>query len=164
MAFIEGFHCTTLDICVIKSSHCNSFDDFIFGWPIFKWIAVTWQGWEGTSIVVLAVATRSTDPIRSHDIIHHSIYSSRTQISPWTHKTPHSLPVRVIHGVSFVSIWEETNIIMAPHSTYLRNLVKQGWLDHSLLPNTHKRHPIACPHGQATGCLLWVFGRKLTVL
>ena len=26
---------------------------------------------------------------------------------------------------------------------------------------THKRHPIACPYGQAMGCLLWVFQRKL---
>ena len=29
---------------------------------------------------------------------------------------------------------------------------------------THKRHPIARPNGWAMGCILWRFGRKLTVL
>ena len=29
---------------------------------------------------------------------------------------------------------------------------------------THKRHPIAHPHGRALGCSLWVFFMKLTIL
>ena len=28
------------------------------GYPIFKWVAVTWQEWEGTGIVVPAITTR----------------------------------------------------------------------------------------------------------
>ena len=31
----------------------------------------------------------------------------------------------------------------------------------NFLLNTHNRHPIACPWGQAMGCLLWVLSRKL---
>ena len=45
------------------SVNCYSFEDrvlveFIHGYPIFKCVAVTWQGWEGTSVVVWAMATR----------------------------------------------------------------------------------------------------------
>ena len=46
-----------------KSSHCNSFEDRvpvdeIYRYPIFKWVAVTRQEWEGTRIVTPAIATR----------------------------------------------------------------------------------------------------------
>ena len=52
------------------SSQCNSFEDLvladeIYGYPIFKWIAFTWQGWEGTRIVVPAMATRC-HPLLQH--------------------------------------------------------------------------------------------------
>ena len=38
---------------IFKSRPCNSFEDqvpvdFIYGYLIFKWVAGTWQGWEGT--------------------------------------------------------------------------------------------------------------------
>ena len=38
--------------------------DFSFVYPIFKWVAITWQGWEGTRIVVPTKATRW------HDLLH----------------------------------------------------------------------------------------------
>ena len=43
-------------------SWCNLFDDRvpvdeIYRYHIFKWVALTWQGWEGTRIVVLVMAT-----------------------------------------------------------------------------------------------------------
>ena len=48
---------------ILMSNHCNSFDDWvpvdeIYGYSIVKWIAVTWQGWEGTRIVVQTMATK----------------------------------------------------------------------------------------------------------
>ena len=33
--------------------------------------------------------------------------------------------------------------------------------EHKSRVETHKKHPIARPHGRAMGCLLWGFGRKL---
>ena len=50
---------------IIESSHCNSFEDqvpvdFIYGYLIFKWVAVAWYRWEGIRIIVPAMATRSS--------------------------------------------------------------------------------------------------------
>ena len=37
-----------------------------------------------------------------------------------------------------------------------RNIVWLGYDKFSCFQNIHNRHPIACPHRQAMGCLLWV--------
>ena len=52
----------------IELSHCSSFEDwvpidFIYGYPIFKCVAVIWQGWEGTKIVVPKRPTRWYAPL-----------------------------------------------------------------------------------------------------
>ena len=44
-----------------NSNHCNSYEDrapadFIYGWAISNWIAVTWQEWGGTEIVTPALS------------------------------------------------------------------------------------------------------------
>ena len=54
---------TTKSVPTLLSSHCNSFEDWvpvdeIYGYPVFKWVAMTWQGWQGTRIVVPKMATR----------------------------------------------------------------------------------------------------------
>ena len=36
--------------------------DGIYGYPIFKWVVVTWQTWKGTSIIVLIVTIRKHSP------------------------------------------------------------------------------------------------------
>ena len=54
---------------------------------------------------------------------------------------------------------------------YCENL-GENWLFYTILqwlmPNMsvciHKKHPISHPDGRAMGCLLWEFGRKLTIL
>ena len=48
---------------ILKSSHCNSFEDwfpvdFIYGNPIFKWVAETWHGREGTRMVTIVLVTK----------------------------------------------------------------------------------------------------------
>ena len=48
-----------------ESSHCNSSEDRIPAdeicwYPVFKLAAVTWQRWEGTSLLVPSMATRVT--------------------------------------------------------------------------------------------------------
>ena len=48
---------------IFKFSHCNSSGDqvhidFIYWYLIFKWVTVTWKGWEGARKVVPAMATR----------------------------------------------------------------------------------------------------------
>ena len=48
---------------IFNSSHCNSFEDqatleFIYGCLIFRWVAATFTTWQGTGIVVQAMATR----------------------------------------------------------------------------------------------------------
>ena len=52
----------------IQSSHCNSFEDQvpvdeIYGYPIFKWVVVTWQLWQGNRIVTPALATTLMLPL-----------------------------------------------------------------------------------------------------
>ena len=45
---------------IFKSSHRNTFEylDFNYRYQITKWVAVTWQEWEGTRIVVPSMTTR----------------------------------------------------------------------------------------------------------
>ena len=53
---------------MIWSSHCKSFEDqvhSIYGFPISKWVAVTWQGWVCASIVVTIMAMRWHTPLIS---------------------------------------------------------------------------------------------------
>ena len=56
-------HCNVSWNPTFMSSHYNSFKDrvpvdFIYGYPIFKWVAVTWQRWEGTEKVSPAISAR----------------------------------------------------------------------------------------------------------
>ena len=54
---------------IFKWSHCNSFEDgppvdFIYGWPIVKWVAEIWLvTWQGTRIIIRSMATKATCPI-----------------------------------------------------------------------------------------------------
>ena len=46
---------------------CTSFNDrvlvySIYRYPIFKWVAMTWQGWKGTRTVNLVMSTRWHTP------------------------------------------------------------------------------------------------------
>ena len=54
---------------ILKSCHCNSFEDwvavdFMYRYPIFKWVTVTWQGWDSARIVAQAIATRQRDTLK----------------------------------------------------------------------------------------------------
>ena len=55
-AYLLVFAVVTNVITSSISSYCNSFNNqvppgVIYGYPIFKWVAVTWQWWVGTSLV-----------------------------------------------------------------------------------------------------------------
>ena len=54
---------TTILVLCLQTNHSNSFEDqvttdFFCGCPIFKWIAVNYQGWQGARLVVPAMAAR----------------------------------------------------------------------------------------------------------
>ena len=48
---------------IFKSRICNSFEDFIYGYPIFKWVADNMTGYQDTRIVVPSTATRWHTPL-----------------------------------------------------------------------------------------------------
>ena len=51
-------------------SHCNSFEeeisvDEIYGYLMFKWVAVTGQDWEGTWVLVIPTINELINPLRA---------------------------------------------------------------------------------------------------
>ena len=62
--------------------------DFIYGYPIFKWVAVTWQGWEGTRIIVTQIATRATCPINDIQTVARWCYQRRCRPVSKLHTHP----------------------------------------------------------------------------
>ena len=64
----------------------------------------------------------------------------------------------ILYKLQLSAIITQSNIVRY----YMYNYRKWG----SILIRCwiHKRHPIACPDGQAMGCCSWIFVRKLTPL
>ena len=59
-------------------------------------------------------------------------------------------------------LWRHRND-MAQYHILLHTV--QQWLKQNICQsNTCNKHPLSCPHGQAMGCLLWGFCRKLAAL
>ena len=74
-----------------------------------------------------------------------------------------------LHSQGFFDIVESTvkyNVSYSGvHDDIILPMLQRSWKGGILVSlGTHNKHPIARPNGQAMGCLLWVFRRKLTIL
>ena len=72
--------------CHVLSSLCNSFEDrapvdFIYGCPIFKWVAVTWLIY-GTRAVIRLLTVRLS-VFYSQDVLYADTYSTANKLCIW---------------------------------------------------------------------------------
>ena len=79
---------------IFSSTHCNSYNYQvrISGYPIFIWIAVTWQVLQGIGTVTPAMTARRYSPLSTTET-----YSSRVQAM---RGRPEAQPCAVTHGIS----------------------------------------------------------------
>ena len=79
-------------ISIFKSIHCNISEvrvpvDLIDGYSLFKCVTMTWHGWGGIKMIVLAMATRwhmeAATPQRVHNVIMTSLRQNDITTSFW---------------------------------------------------------------------------------
>ena len=66
--------------------------------------------------------------------------------------------VKSVTKIQSSAVITRSNIVRFYNNDY------RNWDRKSIKCSIHKRHPIPRPNGRAMGCLLWIFGRRLTVL